>query len=122
MVEAQLSRLRLTLENTFELDSTASIFALVAQGQGWTITTPGNYARTRRFKSQLRLMAFPRSEFSRTIAIFVGDDRASGVAKLVSSALRSLLATHSIGPVLEEYPWLKDQYRLFPEGEAIQGS
>ena len=122
MVEAQLTRLRLKLDNVFELDSTASIMALVAQGNGWAITTPGNYVRAKRFQPQIRLLPFPRREFARTISIFLGDAKAKGVARLVSAAMRSLLSTHAIGPVTEEYPWLKDSYRLIPEEAVSQGS
>jgi len=111
-IEAQLTRLRLKLENAFELDSTSSIMALVAQGDGWAITTPSNYARARRFHGQVTLAPFPRKEFARTISIFVGDAQAEAVAKLLASSLRSLLATHAIRPVVEAYPWLQDRFRL----------
>jgi len=111
-IEAQLTRLRLHLENAFELDSTSSIMALVAQGDGWAITTPSNYARARRFHGQVTLAPFPRKEFARTISIFVGDPKADAVAKLLASSLRSLLATHAIRPVVEAYPWLQNRFRL----------
>ena len=115
LVEAQLNRLRLKLDNAFELDSTASIMALVAQGHGWTITTPSNYVRARRFQSQIRLLPFPRKEFARTIAIFVGDTKAQGIAKAVSDAMRSLLSEHVINPAIQEYDWLQGRFRLMPD-------
>ncbi len=122
MIEAHLSRLRLKLENVFELDSTASIMALVAQGNGWAVTTPSNYVRVKQFQSQIQLMPFPYRDFARTISIYLGDEKAKGVAKLVSSAMRSLLSTHAIGPAVEEYPWLKDRFRLIDDAAAIQES
>jgi DNA-binding transcriptional LysR family regulator len=114
-IEAQLTRLRLTLENAFELDSTSSILALVAQGDGWAITTPSNYARARRFHGQVALAPFPRKEFARTISIFVGDAQADAVARLLATSLRSLLAMHAIRPVVEAHPWLQDRFRLIED-------
>ena len=112
IIEAQLVRLRLDLETSFEFDSTSSILALIAQGDGWAITTPSNYARTRRFQSDVRLIPFPRKGFARRISIFVADPQAEEVARSVASAVRSLLVRHRIAPTVEAYPWLQDSYRL----------
>jgi DNA-binding transcriptional LysR family regulator len=115
LIEAQLTRLRLKLENAFELDSTSSIIALVAQGQGWAITTPTNYARSKRFQSRVTLLPFPRKEFARTISVFVADPKAQDVARSVVTAMRSLVATHTIAPVVGTYPWLIDRFRVLAE-------
>ncbi|MBF9050780.1 LysR family transcriptional regulator [Roseobacter sp. HKCCD9010] len=115
MVEAQLTRLRLKLDTTFELDSTASIMALIAQGDGWAITTPSNYVRAKRFHGQVRLLPFPRKEFARTVSVFIAEAQAEGIARLISAAMRSLMSTHAIGPAIEAYPWLKDRFRLIPD-------
>lgn len=115
MIEAQLTRLRIKLDNTFELDSTASIMSLVAQGQGWAITTPTNYARSTRFQNRVTLLPFPRKEFSRTISVFVADPKADHVGRSVVTALRSLVATHTIAPVVGAYPWLGDRFRVLSE-------
>ncbi len=117
MVEAQLTRLRFKLDHTFELDSTSSIMALIAQGNGWAITTPSNYMRARRFQAQITLLPFPRRDFARTISIFVAQSQAHNVARLVSSAMRNLLATHAITPATEAYPWLRERFQLIPEDD-----
>ena len=115
MIEAQLTRLRLKLDSDFELDSTASIMALVAQSSGWAITTPSCYIRSRRFRAEVKLLPFPRKDFARTISIFVAEAQANSAARLVSAALRSLISTHAIGPMTEQYEWLKERYRLLPD-------
>ena len=112
LIEAQLTRLRLKLENTFELDSTSSIMALVAQGQGWAITTPTNYARSKRFQNRVTLLPFPRKEFARTISVFVAGPKAADVARSVVTAMRSLVATHTIGPLVGLYPWLVGRFQV----------
>jgi len=115
LIEAQLTRMRLKLANRFELDSTSSIMKLVSQNGGWAITTPSNYARSKRFHQQVRLMPFPRKGFARTISMFVAESHLTDVAQIVSTALRSQLSTQTIGPVIEAEPWLIDSYRLISE-------
>ncbi len=112
LIAAQLTRLRVKLDDNYDLDSTASILALVAQGQGWAISTPANYARSHRFKGQVKLMPFPLKDFSRTISVFVREPKAQDVAHSVATAMRSLLATHTTGPVLDESPWLAESFRV----------
>lgn len=115
LIEAQLSRLRISLKNTFELDSTSSIMALVAQGNGWAITTPSNYARSKRFQDQVRLLPFPRRGFARTISVFVATPEANVVVPSLLTSLRDLLRLHTIAPLVERYSWLEDGFRLIPE-------
>ncbi len=112
MVAAQLTRLRITLPNAFALDSTASLMSLIAHGDGWAITTPSNYIRAKRFQPQIKLLPFPGKEFARTISIFVAQPQAQEIAQNVATAMRSLLATHAVGPAVAAYPWLRDSYRL----------
>ena len=112
MIEAQLTRLRIKLDTSFEFDSTASMMALVAQSGGWAITTPSNYVRAKRFQSQITLLPFPRKEFARTVSLFLAHEPAAEVAKLVWSGMRSLLGTHAIAPAVAEYPWLRDRFAL----------
>ena len=115
LIEAQLSRMRIKLENTFELDSTASIMSLVARGSGWAITTPSNYARSKRFQPKVRLLPLPRKSFARTISMFVAEPHLEDLAKVVSTALRSQLSAQTIAPIVEKYPWLSDNYRLISD-------
>lgn len=111
-IEAQLDRMRVKLENTFELDSTSSILALVARGSGWAITTPTNYAQTQRFQSQVRLLPLPRKGFARTISLFVAEPYLDELAQVVATALRSKLSQQTIGPMTDAFPWLAGSYRL----------
>jgi DNA-binding transcriptional LysR family regulator len=115
LIEAQLSRMQIKLENTFELDSTASIMSLVARGSGWAITTPSNYARSKRFQPKVRLLPSPRKSFARTISMFVAEPHLEDLAKVVSTALRSQLSAQTIAPIVEKYPWLSDSYRLISD-------
>ena len=120
MIEAQLRRLRLSLSHSFELDSTASMIGIIAQGGGWAITTPSNYMRSQRFQSQVKLLAFPGKGFSRHVSVFVADARAEPVAQSIAVAMRTLLTQHAIRPALRDNPWLEGSYRLLPDSIADQ--
>lgn len=116
MIEAHLARLKVKLDTGFEFDSTSSMMALIAQGDGWAITTPSNYVRAKRFQSQVKLLPFPRKEFARTISVFVAQDQVSEVAKLIWSGMRNLLASQTIAPVVQDYPWLQGRFVLIDDG------
>jgi DNA-binding transcriptional LysR family regulator len=115
LIEAQLARMRVPLENTFELDSTSSIMSLVARGSGWAITTPSNYARSRRFQAQVRLLPLPKKSFARTISMFVAEPHLEDLAQVVATALRSHVSAQTIGPIVDMYPWLAGSYRLISQ-------
>lgn len=115
LIEAHLARMRLKLDNSFELDSTASIMSLVARGSGWAITTPSTFARAKRFQSQIRLLPLARKSFARTISVFVSEPHLEDLAGVISTALRSQIATQTIAPLVDIYPWLTDSYRLISE-------
>lgn len=114
-IEAQLDRMRIKLENTFELDSSAAILSLVARGSGWAITTPSTFARTKRFQAQVQLLPLPRKEFARTISVFVAKPHLYDLAQTVSTALRSQLSTQTISPITDAYPWLAQSYRVITD-------
>ena len=115
MIEAQLNRLRISLENSFELDSTTAIMSLIARGDGWAITTPSTFARAKRFHGQVHLHPLPIKEFSRRISVFAVDPNLDDLTQTVQTSLRTQLAAHTIGPIVEAYPWLADKYRLIPD-------
>jgi DNA-binding transcriptional LysR family regulator len=114
-IEAQLARLRIKLPNRFECDSTHSILGLVAEGRGWTITTPSNVPRTRRFHSQLRLERFPQQGFARFLSLFTTDELAPDLALMIADAMKRLIQMRMITPVLDQLPWLEESFHLVPD-------
>jgi DNA-binding transcriptional LysR family regulator len=115
MIEAQLSRMRIDLATTFELDSTSSMMSLVARGNGWAITTPSNYARVWQFQRQIRLLPLPRKAFARTISMFVAEPLLEDLAMIVATAFRSQMSGQTMDQIIDSYPWLLDNYRLITD-------
>jgi len=117
LIAAQLSRLRISLPNRFELESNQSLLGMVAESSGWTITTPASFSRAKRYQSQITLHRFPGKGFSRTISLFASDAYLKPVVEIVIASLRRLLRQRVVDPLVAEMPWLKDSFYLVGEPE-----
>ena len=112
MVETQLRRLRVSLPNKFEFESNQSLLGLVAEGDGWAITTPMNYIRARRFHHQINLLPFPGKGFARYLSLFATEIHARDVALTISQTIQRLIQTRAIEPSVERMPWLRNLFHL----------
>ncbi len=114
-IEQHLRRLRLSLPNRFEFESTQSIMNTVAEGDGWTITTPTNHMRARRFNRAISLIPFPGKGFARYLSVFTNDALADNLVVSVNSTLRQLVQSRAIDPMVERQPWLAEIFTLLPD-------
>ena len=111
-IEAQLKRLGVSLPHKFECGSNQTLMAMVAAGAGWTITTPLLFSRAKRFQPKLRVHPFPGKRFSRTLSVVTTPDCSRSVLDLVNRKLRRALEAQVIVPLVEDTPWLKDEFTL----------
>lgn len=114
-IEAQLKRLRISLPNRFEFESNQSIMNMVAEGDGWAITTPTNYVRAQRFHREVRLMPFAGKGFARYLSVFTTELHAPAAAETVASTLRHLVQVRAVTPAVERMPWLSELFYLLPD-------
>lgn len=123
-IEQQLRRLRIALPGRFEFESNQTLMNMVAEGDGWAITTPANFFRARRFHRQIDLIPFPGKGFARYISVFTTEFQAQKVTEMVTETMRRLIEMRAIAPAIERLPWLAEQFRLLPatpparDGEA----
>ncbi|MEO1139412.1 MAG: LysR family transcriptional regulator [Pseudomonadota bacterium] len=113
-IENQLRRLKRTLPDQYEFESNQTLMRLVAEGEGWAITTPMNYIRADRLHRQIRLAPFPGKGFARTLSLFTTDLTDVSVARTVTETLRRLIETRAVTPTVAAMPWLADIFRAFP--------
>lgn len=97
----------------FELDSYASIMAMVAAGTGWTILTPLAVLHAERFRTRIELEPLP-FHLSRQIALTARRDVLAGMPAEIAGRLRVLLGEMIVAPVLADHPWMKDSLRVLP--------
>ena len=117
-IEAQLRRLRIDLPNRFEFETNQPILNMVAEGDGWAITTPASYMRARRFQRQINLIPFPGKGFSRAISGFVTELHDGPVCDSVVQTMRRLVQVRLIAPAVEGLPWLSEIFTLLPKRDA----
>ncbi|WP_120501144.1 LysR family transcriptional regulator [Roseovarius sp. EL26] len=121
-IETQLRRLRISQPVQFEFDSNQTLMNMVAEGHGWAITTPTNFMRARRFHRQIKLVPFPGKEFARFISVFTTDLCAPQILTAINQTLRNLIQSHSISPMTQKFPWLRDQFNLMPDDTDLTKS
>lgn len=110
LVDAHLQRSKIELPRRYELDSAQSILAMVANGAGWSITTPLCYLRAQRFHEQVALHPLPIPAFQRTIGVFRTLDGDTEVAAALAGALRRLIQQECCAPMVARYPWLAGRF------------
>ena len=113
-IDAQLRRLRVALPNRFEFESNQSLMGMIAEGDGWAVTTPLNYMRARRFHRQITLIPFPGKGFARYLSAFTNDIHARDVTATVAETMQRLIQARSVEPAIERMGWLRDIFRLLP--------
>lgn len=111
-VEANLKRNGLALANRHEFDSNQSILALVANNQGWTITTPVVLLRSQRFLDEVLVNPLPIAAFARTVSLFADPEHNAETANVIATLTRRLAQTHTLEPALKRYPWLTETLRI----------
>ncbi len=111
-IERYLSRAGLRLPQRFELDSNQSISALVANGSGWTITTPLSLLRAARFADAIDAHPLPGDPVARRIVLYATDDWTADIPDQIAVVARALIEEHFARPGLAAMPWLGDSFRV----------
>ena len=113
-IGAQLARLRLDPPGRVRLDSNRAIFALVANGSGWTISTAVGFLRARRFHDRVDLHRLPFASFSRTVSLLHRPDWMPEIALTVARILSDILRERVVEPGREAIPWIGDGLSIPP--------
>lgn len=105
-VEAILVEAGHAPEHRFEIGSHPALMAMVAQGIGWSLTTPLGYMRAVRYHDQIQARPLTFSDASRTIALFARDDVAPVIPTELAETMRRLIGALMVDPAIERLPWL----------------
>ena len=90
-IERQVSRLGLDLPNRAEFDTATGQIAAVADGMGWSLTTPLCLAQEAHRLDGLVVTAMPRGTFTRTMTLFGRSDDPGDLAGRIAEELRRIL-------------------------------
>lgn len=108
-VAEHLARQNLMLTHRYELDSYHSIMAMVAGGEGWTITTPLAWLHARRFNKTTKMIPLPFAPLTRTISLNARRDILGEMPTNTARYLREILTDTVVRPAVADQPWLKNQ-------------
>jgi len=114
-IDAHLGRSRISLDSRFEVESSQSIISMVAEGSGWTITTPASFMRAKRFHGRVALHPFPGKGFQRTLSLFTSDIYPSHMSDMIAAVLKRLIMRHTVEPILSQASWLAPSFHLLGE-------
>lgn len=115
-IEAQLNRLRIQLPQRLSAESNQALMAMVAAGQGWTISTATCFNRARSLWSGLSLHPFPKAKFAREIALMTVPGGSESLANMLENALRALIRERTLEPAIAQVPFLEDQFTMLGSG------
>jgi len=111
-IERYLATADLNLPRRFEMDSNQSISALVADGSGWTITTPLSLLRAGRFANRIDAHPLPGAPMSRRIVLYGTEDWTGPIPARIAERARDLIEEHFAEPGRVRMPWLGDSFRV----------
>lgn len=111
-IEGHLAHQDLRLAHQFELDSYHAIMALVAAGQGWTITTPLGWMHAERFRGETQMHPLPFAPLERVISLNARADVLGDIPRQTAQHLRDILGDLIIAPLVQDCPWIADRFVL----------
>ena len=115
-IEGQLNRLRLTVPIGAEFDTAASQLAAVADGMGWSLSTPLCLLHERGRLDRLRIEPMPRGRFSRPVSLVARRGDLGTTATLLAEAIRDILKDRCLPDLFAALPWLAEMV-LWPDAE-----
>jgi len=105
-IERQMARMRLSLPNTVELDSTEQQISAVAAGVGWSITTPLCLASHLDILPKLRVAPIMRAQFRRTIQLVVRRGEFGLLPRDIAALAGQSLRRSRLTELTRQLPWL----------------
>ncbi len=111
-IARHLARQQLTVSHRYELDSYHAIMAMVAAGQGWTITTPLGWMHAHRFRSATKVLPLPFDPLSRNISLFARQGVLGDMPAQTADHLRGILRGTIVDPMVADHPWLAKAFRV----------
>ncbi len=105
-IDRQVSRMRLNLANSVELDSTEQQMTAVAAGVGWSITTPLCLASHLDLLPKLRVAPITRAQFRRTIHLVARRGEFGTLPRDIATLAAHSLRRSRLATLERELPWL----------------
>lgn len=110
-IERQVTRLRLDLQNSVEIDSTMQQLSAVAAGVGWSITTPLCLASHIDLLPALKVAPMRRAQFSRHIQLVARRGEFGTLPRDIAALSSQSFKRGRLQRLGQELPWLETVLR-----------
>lgn len=111
-IAQHLAREGQSFASRIEADSYAAILAMVAAGAGWAILPPLALHHAGGLAPGIEVGPLPFAPLSRRISLTARRGVLRDMPERVAGLLRELVAKQMVGPMVAQFPWLKDQLRV----------
>ena len=108
-IERQLSRLRLSFPIHVEFDTAGAQLAAVANGAGWSMTTPLCLLQEQHLLPRLQVAPLTRGPFSRRISLVARRGDLGEVPSVMATTARRLLRERCLPSLFQQLPWLEPE-------------
>ena len=110
-IERQVTRMRLNLPNTIEVDSTLQQLSAVAGGIGWSISTPLCVASHPELWPSIGIHPMTRAGFRRSVQLVARRGEFGDLPHQIAKRATTILQGGSIARLCTAHPWVSDLLR-----------
>lgn len=107
-IEGQLNRLKLNVPIGAEFDTASSQLSAVANGMGWSLSTPLCLLQEVRQIERLRVEPMPRGRFTRPISLVARRGDLGATPEVLAGAIRDILKHRRLPDLFSALPWLAE--------------
>lgn len=111
-VDRHLRRLSIAAPRRLEIDSSDTLFAMVAAGVGWAITTPLCILHGRIDRATIRLERLPGPGFTRHLTLIARPGEYESLVERLADAGRHMLKEQCLPEMRRYIPWLRDEVEV----------
>lgn len=111
-IERYLDERYIEVPRSLEFDGSDPVFAMVAGGVGWAITTPLCLIHGRSLTKTLHIAPLPGPAFTRRLYLLYRRDEWGAMADAVAAETRTILARMVENEITDMAPWAAEEIRL----------
>ncbi len=111
-IDRHLRRCSVSAPRRLEIDSSDTLFAMVAAGVGWALTTPLCVLHGRPDPSAVRLLPLPGPGFARQIVMIARHGEYQDLVDRLASDAREALRSICLPAIRRSMPWIADEIVL----------
>jgi DNA-binding transcriptional LysR family regulator len=117
-IESQLSRMRIKLQNSVEVDTTAQQLSAISEGLGWGITTPLCLASHPSLYEKLRVEPMTQAQFRRYFVLISRTGEFGELQHRLVPAIQNAIKEEGFEALFTAFPWLQSRVRWAEGGQA----